>query len=1210
MKRILSLSLILVFTSFYAFSQISIGGEPYSFKYPVKKDVPEIHVPALDMNQVQKEDEADAKMGAIPKIARAIEVNYNLNNSGEWINLNNGDRLWRLKLSSKGALGLITNYTKFYLPEGSLMYVYSADGTEIYGGFSAHNNHSSGEFATGIIHSNEIIFEYFEPAKAKGKGSINISDIGYVYRGVPSRNGQQKDFGDSDPCQININCSPEGNNWQSAKRGAVRILVREGSSYGWCSGSLVNNVRQDCKPYVLLALHCGRSATAANMNQWVFYFNYEAPTCAKPSSQGNLAGQSMTGCVKRADSDQGGSNLGSDFFLMELNNAIPASYNAYLNGWNANTAASTGGVSIHHPAGDIKKISTFTGTLVSATWSGSPSNAHWRVTWAATQNGHGVTEGGSSGSPLFDNNKRIIGTLTGGSSYCNTPTQPDLYGKMSYHWTSNGTTAAKRLKNWLDPDNTGVLTLDGIAFPCSQNQPPVADFVANVTTIPVGGTVNFTDLSTNSPTSWSWNFGNGGTSTQQNPSRTYNAVGQYTVSLTTTNSSGSNTATKNNYINVVAGSGSNDCDTLTNISATDQLTVYGLQGQWGLFPGHNGYNMQRYADKHYAAAPNYVQTLLVPVFKAHAGTANSTVVFRIYANNAGTPGSVLGSQTVNISTLVPFYYNFVDFATPVAVNGDFFVGFEISYANADTFAVYTAADRGAGGLNTAWAYYGGSWYDVDALFGNNMKTSLGIEVLLGQNAAKASFTASSTTVCTGESINLNGTGSQNASSYYWAMQGGTPASSQSSTTSVSYNTPGTYNIKLYVEGGCKIDSMITAVTVSGGPTVTLNKTDATCSGMNDGTASVTVSGGTQPYSYTWSNGATTSSVSNLAPGSYTVLISDGAGCSKMESVTILSQASSSVSISSNQTICAGQSATVTASATGGLSPYNYVWSNGSNGPSITVSPNVPTTYTVTVTDANGCTSANSTNVNVVAVPVTTASPDQSICKGQSVTLTASGGSSYFWSTGAQTASITVSPTSNISYSVQAVNGNCQGNIVTINISVESSPTSVANASPTLVYISQGATVNFSSAGSISTSYLWNFGDGNTSTQPNPTHTYTATGIYNVVLTTTLGNCTHNDTVEIEVLQDVGISKYDGHESLLIYPNPSIGAINIEFKKGIHENTLIRIFNGIGEVISETNVFPQSDNKFLIDLSNKAKGLYYIQVINQEVNLIRKITIIK
>jgi hypothetical protein len=131
--------------------------------------------------------------------------------------------------------------------------------------------------------------------------------------------------------------------------------------------------------------------------------------------------------------------------LVELNGTLPTTVNARMNGWSIETTPAVPGVGIHHPAGDIKKISTYN-TVSTTTWPGGASGAHWQVVWVANANGHGVTEGGSSGSPLFDANGRIIGTLTGGGSYCTATSSPDQYGKMTYHWESNGTTADAQLK--------------------------------------------------------------------------------------------------------------------------------------------------------------------------------------------------------------------------------------------------------------------------------------------------------------------------------------------------------------------------------------------------------------------------------------------------------------------------------------------------------------------------------------------------------------------------------------------------------------------------------------------------------------------------------------------------------------------------------------------------------------------------------------------
>jgi hypothetical protein len=164
------------------------------------------------------------------------------------------------------------------------------------------------------------------------------------------------------------------------------------------------------------------------------------------------------GVFHLADSNDGGGNSGSDFLLLEMEDSPPASYNVFYAGWDsrANTPADV--VCIHHPAGDVKKISTAT-NISSGTW-GAPGY-HWRVTWMATETNHGVTEGGSSGSPIFNDNKHIVGQLTGGGSFCTSPNSPDFFGKMDKNWDDNPNSATQKLKEWLDPNDTGELFMDG-----------------------------------------------------------------------------------------------------------------------------------------------------------------------------------------------------------------------------------------------------------------------------------------------------------------------------------------------------------------------------------------------------------------------------------------------------------------------------------------------------------------------------------------------------------------------------------------------------------------------------------------------------------------------------------------------------------------------------------------------------------------------------
>lgn len=460
------LALAVLFAGVNAVSaQISKGGTPASLTYELSRSTVETRVlPSLDWERIANDDAADEKQGNYPKIARFIEAGVSLEATDAWTLLDNGDRVWRYALRSNGALALSVQFEDFYMPRGAELFIYSADGTHTIGAFGAHNNRAGGQFGTQLVVGDEVIVEYIEPAASAGKGRFTITGVFHAYRMVPEAEAANRDFGDSEACQVNVNC-PAGNNWQDEKRGVVRILAIEGNQAGWCSGSLVNNTAEDCSPYILTALHCGVNASASNMNQWVFYFNFEAAGCTNPGSGNALDNQTMTGCVRRADSDDNGGDNGSDYLLVELNSNVPESYNAFYNGWRRNNSGSTTGASIHHPAGDIKKISTYSTALQSTTW-GGPAGSHWLVFWSANVSGFGVTEGGSSGSPIFDNQGLIIGTLTGGSSFCSQTNAPDLYGKMSYHWGSN---PGDDLSVWLDPIGSGVNSLAGADNPCGGN---------------------------------------------------------------------------------------------------------------------------------------------------------------------------------------------------------------------------------------------------------------------------------------------------------------------------------------------------------------------------------------------------------------------------------------------------------------------------------------------------------------------------------------------------------------------------------------------------------------------------------------------------------------------------------------------------------------------------------------------------------------------
>lgn len=356
------------------------------------------------------------------------------------------------KFAAPGCGGLTVYYDSFNLDGGASVTVTNGSGTQVLGPYTHQNNPSGGCFATGVVNDDSLIIHYQRPMAAPAS-SVVVSAISIL------KPYETDGFGGAGACEVNINC-PEGDNWQIQKKGVARLLIKSGSSSYWCTGSLINNTRQDRTPYLLTANHCGKEATTADLNQWIVSFNYETSGCANPAVEPEKT--DLTGVEKIAQSIET-TTVGSDFYLVKLKQTIPEATGAYFNGWSLSPDASPTGASIHHPQGDIKKVSTYTTPLANSNWNGTPMGTHWQVHWAATTTNHGVTEGGSSGSPLFNNEGLIVGHLTGGQSGCSTPTEADYYGKLSYSWKMS-LNAANQLATWLDPDNTGAIKLGGIAL--------------------------------------------------------------------------------------------------------------------------------------------------------------------------------------------------------------------------------------------------------------------------------------------------------------------------------------------------------------------------------------------------------------------------------------------------------------------------------------------------------------------------------------------------------------------------------------------------------------------------------------------------------------------------------------------------------------------------------------------------------------------------
>ena len=298
------------------------------------------------------------------------------------------------------------------------------------------------------------------PAGVTEPASLGVMGVGFFARHqrFPAPWDAALERGGSDPCQVDVNC-PEGDSWECEKDAVVKLRITQGGGIFLCSGSMVNNTARDCRQLMLSSFHC---ANEVEEDEWPFFkvqYNYEYFDCGGVQS---INSRTRTGVIHLTDSDDmpNGQINGSDFLLVEVEDPILDTWEPFYAGWDASGFNGHGGVGIHHPSGDRKKISTYSNSLINS--NAYAIGAHWRVTWVATETNHGVTEGGSSGSPIFEENHRILGTLSGGASFCSSPNSPDYYGKMSYHWDgANPIPTSMRLKAFLDPADTGEEFMDG-----------------------------------------------------------------------------------------------------------------------------------------------------------------------------------------------------------------------------------------------------------------------------------------------------------------------------------------------------------------------------------------------------------------------------------------------------------------------------------------------------------------------------------------------------------------------------------------------------------------------------------------------------------------------------------------------------------------------------------------------------------------------------
>jgi hypothetical protein len=530
-----SIALVLLFFCFYinTNAQRIVSGRPVSFLTRLKqpKTIRDTVFKALDTTFLQKTD-SEKKINNRYGIVNS--VNINIKTCGTKTVVSGKGYIWQYQISVPNAKAIGLRFSSFILPPEAELYIYNKDHSQVLGAFTYKNNNTNNALSIADLKGDTAIIEYFEPLFPQFEGELTIGFISQAYRSINYSTTES-----TSTTRVGINCTA-GADWQDDKHAVCRMIFNDSQYSYYCTGSLVNNTSKDGTPYFLTANHCiSTSSVAATL---VTYFNYENSTCSGSDAS---TSQTLSGATLKANSKY------SDFCLLLLDEAPPETYEPYFAGWDRSGTAATSSAGIHHPAGTPKCIAIDNDACTSyngrISWDDgviSSANTHWETTFDT-----GETEGGSSGSPLFNQDHRVIGQLHGGGD------GEDFYGKFSLSWNFYSTASAQ-LKVWLDPNNTGATTLDGTYLEVA----PKSLFTSSSKAICKNDTIILYDKSKYSPETWSWSISprnyeyvNGTDSTTQDPQVVFNQSGAFNISLITANDYGSDTLSKNNYIVVVSG---------------------------------------------------------------------------------------------------------------------------------------------------------------------------------------------------------------------------------------------------------------------------------------------------------------------------------------------------------------------------------------------------------------------------------------------------------------------------------------------------------------------------------------------------------------------------------------------------------------------------------------------------------------------------------
>jgi gliding motility-associated-like protein len=715
------------------------------------------------------------------------------------------------------------------------------------------------------------------------------------------------------------------------------------------------------------------------------------------------------------------------------------------------------------------------------------------------------------------------------------------YTGYQYAWSTGATTQSITVYN----AGTYTLNVTDTATGCSGtitatalvNPLPSANFTA--TNVCIGSSTLFTDISNISTgviTSWSWNFGDGSVSGAQNPSHTYASAGTYTVSLAITSSTGCNAtytgSVSVNPLPVANFTALNSCQNassfFTDLSSVSSgnITAYA----WSF--GDGGTSTQQNPSHSYAASGNFNVTLQVTT--AGGCTHSITQPLSVYplpvASFTGTTVCIgaatnfTNTSTISAGGITSASWNFGDLSTSTtsnpshayATSGTFNVtlivtssngctdtvtqpvtvnALPVASAGADQHICYggSATLSASGGTTYAWSPGNGTTATITVNPSANITYTVTVTNANGcvANDAATIYVHALPTVNAGVNQNIcNGSpasltaSSSGSVTYLW-----NPGALATQTIAVNPSTSTNYIVTATDAYGCIARDTV-LVTVNPIPAINAGPDQTICEGS---TISLTASGAPNLTWYPGNISGATMLVTPNANATYFVVGVSSAGCQSSDTVNVVVNPIPVVAIPPTF-VCPGTSTVLDAGNAGSA----YSWSTGETTQTITVSDSG--SYSVIVTTPNGCSTLGNTQVTIGGA-VTGNPTILSLCTGQSGTLSAgNAGSTYLWSNGATTQSISVNTAGSYSVAVTDANG-CSATFINT-VSVNPIPVPAFSAPP----VCFGTATVFTSQSTISsgsiTGYSWGFGNGYSSSAVSPSYTYAYTGSYGVTLSVT------------------------------------------------------------------------------------------------------------